>query len=358
MLPRVGKTRPLMPQNRTAELLRLLLEKAEGLGLSATRLLRRCNLSFSLSDLQQGHIEAIPQAVFVRASELCLCEMRVRSAPSGMNSMSRNDFDLMCHALISSTSLREVIERTVQFLEVCDRRYGWLSTEEKKGEFAINFFLGPAEAWWETYFLMYAFQTFTRLHEWIIGQRIALQFEMKCDATDEALRIARLFGMKMHFGSVSNRIVFPASYLDKPVVRDAQELRQLLRSYPFDPVAPSTDATFSTRVTSLFQDAVANGRDLPSLAQLAHRMGMASATFRRHLAAEGETIRSIKERVRTNVALKMLASQDVHPDQVAEMLGFSSAKAFSRAFVSWSGLTPAAYRRQALGNRPGRNPPS
>lgn len=326
--------------------LRFLLESAEKFGLSSSKLLRQCNLSFSLSDIQVGRVESISQAVLARICELCVLEIRELISPPETKGMSRDDFQLCCHILLASTSLREVIYRTRHFLELCDRRYGWVIIDEGQDYLALSFYLGPVEARWDKFFYVTAFQVFSRFYEWVIGEAIPTRFELEVGRTEEGSLIAGMFGIDVEFAATANRIIIPSSYLDKPVIRDTQDLRELLRSYPFDGAGPKEEATLSARVAGIFREAMAKGRELPTLVQIGRKMGMAETTFRRHLAAEGQTIRSIKDRVRIDVGCKMLASENLHIDQVAEILGFKSSKAFSRAFVSWRGITPTAYRHQ------------
>jgi AraC-like DNA-binding protein len=331
---------------RPAHQLCLLLNKAAAFGLSPDRLLRNCKLSFSLQALQSGEIASVAQPVFSRLFEEVISNIRGAGAPEGWESMSRADFEFMCHALITSSNLLEVVERTSRFLELTGNRYGWLHLDAGADHCSISFGLGPNESCWKTFFIINAFQVFSTLHGWMIGDNIPSRYTLACPRNEEAEQIAAMFGLSVDFESSADQIIFPSEYLDRPVVRDAQDLRQLLRFYPFDTVPSPTTSTLSARVASIVRDSVVNERPMPSLNQIARRLHMAGATFRRHLATEGETLRSIRDRVRMASAYKMLATRDMHIDQVASRLGFGSAKSFNRAFVGWSGVTPATYRRR------------
>lgn len=341
---------PLSLESLPLKRLRFWLERAEEFGLSSTKLLRECNASFTLADLQSGHIVSLSESVVAQISRLthhCMMEIR-KVVTAGYDCMTTPDFELLCHVLLSSTTLREVIDRTEQFMELT-RRGGSRFVVENDEEFtSIRVYLGPAEQRWDKYFTIDAFRFFGRYYEWAIGEMMPLRFQVEWSSADEGSVIAQLYEIPLEYDCQANRILVPSSYLDKAVVRDIQELRQLLSRYPLDWEVPSTEAALSTRVAAIFRDAMVNHREVPSLVQIARKMGMAEATLRRHLAAEGETIRAIKDRLRIDVACKLLATKSVHIDQVAEILGFGSSKAFSRAFLSWRGLTPTAYRQQML----------
>ncbi len=78
-------------------------------------------------------------------------------------------------------------------------------------------------------------------------------------------------------------------------------------------------------------------------AAVARRAGVSAATLRRRLAAEGvPSFRELRDRALSQAA-RTLLERHVSPGDVAEQLGFSDLRSFSRAFKRWSGVTPAAF---------------
>lgn len=75
---------------------------------------------------------------------------------------------------------------------------------------------------------------------------------------------------------------------------------------------------------------------------VAQRLGVSIATLRRRLAAEGETFRDLHHRV-LNERAKILLRRHRHASDVAQELGFSDFRSFSRAFKQWNGVTPTVY---------------
>jgi len=78
---------------------------------------------------------------------------------------------------------------------------------------------------------------------------------------------------------------------------------------------------------------------------VARQLGMSVATLRRRLADEGTRFRDLRAAVLDAQAKAMLRAGD-RVDEIAEALGFSDFRSFSRAFKASNGMTPHAYRRR------------
>jgi AraC-like DNA-binding protein len=86
-----------------------------------------------------------------------------------------------------------------------------------------------------------------------------------------------------------------------------------------------------------------------SFDKVALALGLSPRTFKRRLAEAGVTFSEIVEKARRERALLLLRSPSVPLDEVAERLGYSTVSNLVRAFRRWTGMTPAAYRRQVSG---------
>lgn len=100
------------------------------------------------------------------------------------------------------------------------------------------------------------------------------------------------------------------------------------------------DRTFSGRVRMLIEEGAGDQ------AAVGRALGMSVATLRRRLAEEGASFRTIRTEALSAQAESLLRT-DMPLAQVAERLGFSDIRSFSRAYKSWTGLTPNATRRSA-----------
>jgi AraC-like DNA-binding protein len=82
------------------------------------------------------------------------------------------------------------------------------------------------------------------------------------------------------------------------------------------------------------------------MACVAGQLAMSRQTLLRRLRSEGVTFEEVVNDVRYRLARSLLRDPALSVSQVASLLGFSEATAFTRAFRRWSGETPAAYARR------------
>ncbi len=77
--------------------------------------------------------------------------------------------------------------------------------------------------------------------------------------------------------------------------------------------------------------------------EVSQRLGLSPASLRRRLAEAGTSFRAIKAEIQCEQARHLLRCGH-GPADVAERLGFSDVRSFSRAFKAQTGATPAAFR--------------
>jgi AraC-like DNA-binding protein len=72
----------------------------------------------------------------------------------------------------------------------------------------------------------------------------------------------------------------------------------------------------------------------------------------RHLAGSGIGLRQLVDEGRFEIARQMLEDSAMDVSQIAGMLDYADASAFTRAFRRWSGTTPAQWRAQRRAGKP------
>lgn len=87
----------------------------------------------------------------------------------------------------------------------------------------------------------------------------------------------------------------------------------------------------------------------PTPAEVAAELGTSERTLQRRLAEEGTSLRTIAGQQRYGRARALLSDPRLSIADVSARLGYRNAPAFTRAFRSWSGLTPAEFRRAMRG---------
>ena len=85
-----------------------------------------------------------------------------------------------------------------------------------------------------------------------------------------------------------------------------------------------------------------------SLEAVASNFNMSFRSLQRRLKEEGITFLEIVEKVRKNLAIHYLSSEQLQIKDIAYTLGYNEPSAFLRAFKRWTGETPTSYRSQSI----------
>jgi len=71
--------------------------------------------------------------------------------------------------------------------------------------------------------------------------------------------------------------------------------------------------------------------------------------LQRKLSEEQKTYSDIIEKIRCRAAMSLLYDGELNIAQIAILLGYSDQSAFTRAFRSWTSITPGEYRASEPG---------
>lgn len=77
-------------------------------------------------------------------------------------------------------------------------------------------------------------------------------------------------------------------------------------------------------------------------------IGIGEQSLRRKLKQESTSYRAIKENIRRDIAIEKLIRGNLPISEIAEMLGYSETRAFTRAFHNWTGVSPIQYRERFI----------
>lgn len=155
----------------------------------------------------------------------------------------------------------------------------------------------------------------------------------------------RLFGKKLVFGDTWDGLLLPRSLMEL-VPRTANpplaayldtQLQRAVQAIP-------GEHGIVDRVRVLLSQALASGE--PGVEDIARQLHVSERTLRRELTEAGTGFRELVEQVRRERAQELLQSGRASLTEVAFLLGFSDASAFSRAFKRWHGVPPGEFVRQ------------
>lgn len=179
---------------------------------------------------------------------------------------------------------------------------------------------------------------------WLVARRVPLLgVDYKRGVHTIPADTARLFLVPLDVGRPQAGYRFEARWLDLPVVQNAQSLREFLRQVPASLLVKYRDQTRMTeRIRSLLRSQLQG--EMPSLDDVSRALAMTPQTLRRRLREEGQGFQALKDDLRRDAAIELLARPDMTLAEIAAQLGFSEASTFHRAFKGWTGVAPGEYR--------------
>jgi len=258
-------------------------------------------------------------------------------------------FEFLCRVTAGSPSLGEALERAARFLALVLPHLA-VTVSRARGlarlEIAERRRLGRRP---QDPRRVFAFEWLLRLLHglacWLAGRAIALHsVRFPFPRPPHARDYARVYTEHSSFDGATLLAVFDAALLDLPVVRDPSEVDAFLEGAPGRiSILYRRDREMVRRVRELL------ARDLAAPASLeaaARALRVSPRTLHRRLAEEGSGLRAIRQELRRVQALARLGNTRRRIADIAADLGYSEPSAFFRAFHSWTGESPSAYRKR------------
>ncbi|MEB3767644.1 AraC family transcriptional regulator [Acinetobacter sp. MD2] len=100
--------------------------------------------------------------------------------------------------------------------------------------------------------------------------------------------------------------------------------------------------TLTDQVRSHIQLELSEGE--PNLEKIAQDIGLSGCTLTRRLKSDGFTFTALVDKVRSELAEQYMKQRNIPISEMAFLLGYSEASAFSRAFKRWFGVNPRQWR--------------
>ena len=152
-----------------------------------------------------------------------------------------------------------------------------------------------------------------------------------------------IFRTTLRFDAPEYALCFSSAWLQRPVAQADPMLRRVLQK-EMESIEARHEADFPEQVRSVLRSALLTGNGRSD--KLAALFSIHSSTLARRLERHGIGFRELVDECRFEVAREMLAHSASDISQIAEMLDYADATAFTRAFKRWSGTTPARWRSE------------
>ncbi len=317
---------------------RALAAGGAALGLSLAELAERAGVApLPLADPDARVPAAVVVALWEHLSSLrpnfglWLAEL-VREAP----------FTVGSFVIHTSPTFGEGLARAMRYQRLLhDHARGHVVTrgDEATWRHQVGHFRGPNAA------LEFGFASLVHLAHRSTGQRIeprrvAFQHAAPSDPSEHR----RVFGPRVEFAQPYDEITFARADLERPLRTADPALRELIEAHGrvLLEKLPPDDTRLATRARAVIADLLRGGA--PTLVLVAEKLGLPARTLQRRLREEGARFDALLDEVRRELATRYLADVRITIQETAFLLGFSEVAAFHRAFVRWTGETPARFR--------------
>ncbi|MEZ5277020.1 MAG: AraC family transcriptional regulator [Opitutaceae bacterium] len=155
------------------------------------------------------------------------------------------------------------------------------------------------------------------------------------------------FGCPVHFESGRDALLFSDETLAAPNQLGDEGLSRFFENHLESELSVvEADPSLASRVRRQVSQALSEG--VPTLSEVAGRLGMSGRTLQRRLAKQGHSFITLVDDTRRQLAMRLLRQTDYSLAEVAFMTGFSEQSAFTRAFKRWQGQTPRSFRLAAI----------
>lgn len=168
-------------------------------------------------------------------------------------------------------------------------------------------------------------------------------------APPDARPFRKFFQAELRFDAPDASLRFDSIWLDRPLSggNAAERLGLLGRA---EAIRNMLDMTTAEQVSRHIRASLP--ARWPSADEVAEQLRMSTSTLRRHLAREGCTYRMILDELRMETARQYLEESYQDCGDIALLLGYSEASAFTRAFRRWFAVPPTEWRERDAARMP------
>ncbi|MBB4000872.1 AraC family transcriptional regulator [Aureimonas pseudogalii] len=185
-------------------------------------------------------------------------------------------------------------------------------------------------------------RNFHGIASWLVDSRIQMSAaSFPFPAPAHAGSYGHLFpGVSPSFGAESARIEFDPAYLDLRLLRSEDDATAMLKRPLVLMVRQyQRDRLLSKQVRAVLERSSSVGVD-----DVATELRMSIRSLHRRLQQESTSVQALKDDIRRRRAESLLATTRWPLKRIGQEIGFEAESSFVRAFKTWTGTTPAAFR--------------
>lgn len=185
-----------------------------------------------------------------------------------------------------------------------------------------------------------------RFPSWLAGKEIPL--DHVCLPYDKAAHREEyplMFSTNnINFNAKTAKIVFPLQYLDLPCQRSSIELKGYIEQLPEYWFKRAEFEWGNRSVSNDCLRLIELSSDI-CMVSIAKQMNRSVRTLRRDLSAEQSSFMKFKAQHLRDKAIHLITETNTSIENIANILGYTEASAFSIVFKQWTGSSPRNYRQ-------------
>jgi AraC-like DNA-binding protein len=352
-MPIVAAKDPVRGKSTLGSWVKAVCRAAEAAGCDGSALLAEAGVS--LKTLQSPTARC-PLALSLRLWQVAIAATQDPAFGVKVAShIKHTTFHALSYGISASSTLKEAFERS--------QRYCHLASDAVEYELSrcgseYHFTISPAEELCdETVDAVVG--AFLRMCRSLIGRDYTpVRIELRRPRPTKIDDFQRLLRAPLLFGAPQTRMVFDCESFERPLDGGNPELAHHNDAIALQYLSQLERDNIRARVREVLTHRLARGE--PSQDEVAEILNMSPRTLQRKLGDARTTYKEVLNETRHELALAYLSAPRHTVRDVTQLLGFSAASGFTRAFRRWTGQTPTAWRAaaqvQARGRHSGSGP--
>jgi len=327
-----------------AEIVGRLLKGAVRAGMDVDDLLKRCDIN-PLTLHAPNH--RVPVENTVKLFRLCSGLMQDELIGLLDTPLPMGYFRMALLSTLHQSNLGKALQRFFEFNDLISKDVEF-AFNDQSNQAEITFTRAPDVSFADDIALDYLIMCTHRMASWLCNESIAIN-EIEFDHAAPSFQKEYqhiFFGASFTFNATRNRITFDKRCLALPIVRDEAAVSAYYQRAPLGLFLPQ-DVRYSTKkaVRKIIKQKFAKQAYRVDLQEVSQMIQLGEQTIRRRLAKEGTSFNCIKTQVKQDIAMSSLSNPQLSLEEISIRSGYSKPAAFIRAFKTWTGFSPARFRK-------------
>lgn len=267
----------------------------------------------------------------------------------GLNDMviPYGSYYMMGQLTVNQPTLRKALILGIRFYNLLFRREQ-ITLQENGKSVTLRLVLHKPELDYHHLFAEICLLSWHRYAAWLIADELPIiESHFPYPTPAHVGEYSYLFPGPHNFESKELSLIFPTHYLDREVRQNSASLKVFMNRCPLELFRQyKADYSLSGELKPLIKSGLQNR--IVTIQYCANKMHMTPRTLMRKLRDEGTSFQQLKDIIRRDRAMHFLSQTTISINEVAERVGYSDPAVFTRAFRSWTGDTPRAYRMKTI----------